>query len=64
MKGQEKMKQVMMEQTQAISAQLAKLNAREVGNANPSDVSTSADRGKLSSKSETNPGVTRVPSEN
>jgi hypothetical protein len=63
-KGQEKINQVMLEQMQAISAQLTKLNAREVGNVNPNDVFTSTDRGKLPSKSETNPGVTRVPPEN
>jgi hypothetical protein len=46
-KGQEKMNQVMLEQIQTINAQLAKLNAREIENANPNDASTSVDRGKL-----------------
>jgi hypothetical protein len=58
------MTEFMKEHMQAISAQLAKLNAKEVGNENPNNASTSADRGKLLSKSETNPGVTRVLPEN
>jgi hypothetical protein len=64
MKSQEKMNQVILEQIQAISAQLAKLNVGEVRNENPNNASTFAGRGKLSSKPETNSGATRVPPEN
>jgi hypothetical protein len=64
MKEQEKMNQVMLEQTQAISAQLAKLNVIEPGKENANNASVSADRGKLPSKPETNPIITRVPPEN
>jgi hypothetical protein len=49
---------------QAISAQLAKLNAREPGKENANNASVSIDRDKLPSKPETNPVITRVPPEN
>jgi hypothetical protein len=54
MQGQKKINQVMLKQIQAISAQLAKLNAREQGSVNSNNTSISTDRSILPSKPETN----------
>jgi hypothetical protein len=54
MQGQKKINQVMLEQIQAISTQLAKLNVREQGSANSNNTSISTDRSILPSKPETN----------
>jgi hypothetical protein len=49
------MNKVIRKQLQAISAQLVKLNTREKMSENSNNASTFTDRGKLTSKPETNP---------
>jgi hypothetical protein len=51
------MNQATLEQMQAISAQLARLSARELGSENSNDASTSTNHDKLPSNPETNPRV-------